>query len=267
MVKIISLVENTSTCGCTTAHGLSLYIETPSHKLLFDVGGDETIIKNAELLGVDLSSVDTVIISHGHRDHAGALSLFMGCNPTAQIYIQRQSFAPHFSHRPAGVADIGLDVSLMANERVTLLDGEYRIDDELMLFKVTDNSQCPSSANSSLFEGDAPDEFCHEQNLLISGERPIIVVGCGHNGIVNIMNRAEEFTPQICIGGFHLTNPSARRDEPRELIDTIIERLRRYRGVEFYTCHCTGVAVYDYMKTKMDNINYISCGQQIDTKI
>ncbi len=264
MVKIVSLVENTTECGCHTAHGLSLYVETPRHRLLFDVGGDETLLRNAELLGVDLSGVDLVVVSHGHRDHAGALALFMELNHHAKIYIQRRAFEPHFSHRPSGVADIGLDPTLVSSERVVLLDGDYEIDEELALFRVVDNSQCCSGANASLYEGNHPDKFDHEQNLIIRGERPILIMGCGHNGVVNIVDRAKEFRPTLCVGGFHLTNPSAGRDEPRELIDRIVSRLQEAEGIEFYTCHCTGSEVYRYMSERMSNIHYLSAGQSVE---
>ncbi len=263
MINVVSLVENTSTCGCKTAHGLSLYISTPNHQILFDVGGDDTLLQNAKYLGINLSDVDTIIISHGHRDHGGALDLALSINTTARVYIQRQAFAPHLSHRPSGVGNIGLDTSLMSNDRVVMLDGDYEIDNELQLFTVSDNSLCPSSANSTLYEGDAPDSFAHEQNLIIRGEIPILVMGCGHNGVVNIMNEARRYSPQICVGGFHLTNPSARRDEPRELIDRVISHLEEYSNVEFYTCHCTGVGVYEYMRTKMSNIHYLACGDRL----
>ncbi len=151
----------------------------------------------------------------------------------------------------------------MSNDRVVLLDGDYTIDEELHLFKVTDNSMCRSSANSTLYEGDHPDNFDHEQNLIIKSKEPILIMGCGHNGVVNILNRAESFSPKICIGGFHLTNPSAQKDEPKELIDQIIERLQRYSDIEFYTCHCTGVNVYKYMSSKMPNIHYFACGDSL----
>lgn len=72
-MKITALVENTSHCELRSAPGLALYIETPRHKLLFDLGPDDTLFQNCERRGIDLGAVDTVVISHGHGDHGGAL--------------------------------------------------------------------------------------------------------------------------------------------------------------------------------------------------
>ena len=75
-MKIITLVENS--CGhedCIAEHGLSVYIETRKHRLLLDTGQSDAVVKNAEVLGVDLSLVDTVVLSHGHYDHSGGIVL------------------------------------------------------------------------------------------------------------------------------------------------------------------------------------------------
>ena len=77
---ITSLVENTTKSGLKAKHGLSLYIETKLHRILFDLGPDETLFENAEKKKIDLTSVDTVIISHGHYDHGGALGKFLKIN-------------------------------------------------------------------------------------------------------------------------------------------------------------------------------------------
>lgn len=85
-MKIITLVENS--CGnenCIAEHGLSIYIETEKHKLLLDTGQTDAIVKNAEVLGIDPSAVDTVILSHGHYDHSGGILPFSKLNRTAQI--------------------------------------------------------------------------------------------------------------------------------------------------------------------------------------
>ena len=180
-MKITALVENKSSCELAAVHGLSLYIETERHKLLFDLGPDNTLLKNAEKRGIDLGQVDTVIISHGHSDHGGALAAFLKINHTAKVYIQRRAFEKHFSKSLGFIkVPIGLDRKLMDHPQVVLVDGEFQIDEELLLFTVSDTSRFRSTANDTLFDEQGPDRFAHEQDLLIFGERNVLVMGCGH---------------------------------------------------------------------------------------
>lgn len=81
-MKITALVENTTKSELKAKHGLSLYIETKLHRILFDLGSDETLFENASKRNIDLSKVDIVIISHGHVDHGGALHKFLNINST-----------------------------------------------------------------------------------------------------------------------------------------------------------------------------------------
>lgn len=75
---IKTLVENTAvSTEYLKRNGLSFYIETKQHKILFDLGPDESFLLNAKKLQVDISDIDTVIISHGHSDHGGALRTFL----------------------------------------------------------------------------------------------------------------------------------------------------------------------------------------------
>lgn len=92
-MKITVLVENTSDF-LPTRHGLSLYIETELHKILFDMGPDETFLQNAETLGIDLSAADIAFLSHGHYDHGGGLAAFLEINHTAKVYLQKARFSP-----------------------------------------------------------------------------------------------------------------------------------------------------------------------------
>lgn len=76
-MKITTLIENAHASGnLISEHGLSLYIETKKHKILFDTGQSNAFILNAEKLNIDLKQVDIVIISHGHYDHIGGLIHF-----------------------------------------------------------------------------------------------------------------------------------------------------------------------------------------------
>lgn len=103
-MNITALVENQSRSGLKAVHGLSLYIETAHHKILFDLGPDETLFENARALGIDLRAVDTVVLSHGHGDHGGALAAFLRLNRDARVYVQRSAFAPITSASCASAA-------------------------------------------------------------------------------------------------------------------------------------------------------------------
>lgn len=263
-MTITALVENKSSCGLTPVHGLALYIETERHKLLFDLGPDDTLLKNAEKRGIDLGKVDTAVISHGHYDHGGALGAFLAVNRTAKVYVQRRAFEKHFSKSLGLVkVPIGLDRKLMEHPQVVLLDGEYRIDGELLLFTAADASKNPSPANRTLYDEKGPDGFAHEQNLIIFGGKNVLVMGCGHCGVVNILERAKEYGPKACIGGYHLMVPATRKSVPEEVLEGIAKELKQYSDIAFYTCHCTGEEAFRYLSEQIAGMRYLACGDKI----
>ncbi len=97
-MRIVNLIENTEGVeGCSCAHGLSFYIETEKHKLLFDLGPSGDTLGNAGQLGVDLKAVDTVILSHGHYDHSGGIISFSEINNDAPIYMQRSATGDYYA--------------------------------------------------------------------------------------------------------------------------------------------------------------------------
>lgn len=263
-MKIISLVENRTKSDCKAKHGLSLYIETKTHKILFDLGSDDRLFDNAVRRNIDLSKVDTVIISHGHFDHGGALKKFLEVNSFAKIYVQKEAFEPHYSKTLFFKTPVGIDSKLKSNRQVILLDGNYKIDDELSLFTVSKTNRCYSSANDALYGENGKDNFRHEQNLIISENKVVLIMGCGHTGVVNIMEEAEKYKPDFCIGGFHLFNPFTKKTVSKELLNEMITELQKYKDTEFYTCHCTGKKAFDYLSYQMSNLHYLYCGESIE---
>ena len=102
-MRIINLVENTEgASGCGVEHGLCFYIETEKHKLLMDAGQTGLLLENAEKLGIDLTQVDTVVLSHGHYDHGGGILPFAKINPTAKIYVPEAAFGEYYSMNKDG---------------------------------------------------------------------------------------------------------------------------------------------------------------------
>ena len=116
MIQITALVENTSADPRLGAeHGLSLYIETGAHHILFDMGQTALYAANARALGVDLAGVDLAVLSHGHYDHGGGLAHFLAANPGAPVYLSRYAFEPHYH---GSTKNIGLEPALAQNLRL-----------------------------------------------------------------------------------------------------------------------------------------------------
>lgn len=257
-MKITALLENTTERNDVTAeHGLSLYIETESKTVLFDMGQTDLFAKNAEVLGIDLRNVDFAVLSHGHYDHGGGLKTFLEINKTAKVYINEHAFEPHYN------ADryIGLDMSLLDyKDRIVFVSDYCEINENFEIFSCNDKErpQYMGSFGLNKKEGEflVPDDFIHEQYLLIkeSGKQ-ILISGCSHKGVLDIENW---FEPDYLIGGFHYSKLSL----DGKLIE-YSKRLERHE-THYFTCHCTGKQQYDFMKQHMKNVDYISCGKTIE---
>ena len=268
-----TLVENTSVSSdYKHKHGMCFYIETGNHKILFDLGKNGLFFENAKKMGIDITDIDIVIISHGHVDHGGALKLFLENNHSAKVYIRDNAFDKHYTKLLGFKIDIGIDSSLKYHPQVILTGQRMVIDDGLILFSDIETTECNSTSNSALFAEVGKEilnnDFSHEQSLIISeNEKLILVAGCSHTGIINIKRKAEHIVNDnisYVIAGFHLYNPVSKRTESNALIQEIAERLNN-NFTHYYTCHCTGKKAFHKMKEVLsERLNYLSTGSEIE---
>ena len=244
-------------------HGLCLYIETVRHKILFDLGPDKLFLDNAEKMGVKIEEIDTVVISHGHYDHGGALGLFLQHNHRAKIYIHKKAFDRHFTKVLGLYIGVGLDASLASHEQIVLTGGNLELDEELMIVTDVKERDLFPQSNRSLYTMEngkkLRDDFSHEQSLLIrEGEHKVLLAGCAHCGIVNILNRANQDLGEPVthvIGGFHIM-----KDKSPELVRDIALRLKGF-DIQYYTCHCTGQKNFALLQEEMrEQIQYVPVG-------
>ena len=252
------LMENTTASPDLTAeHGLSLYIETGSHKILFDTGKTGAFADNARVLGVNLSEVELCVLSHGHYDHGGGISRFLSVNSHAPVYASCHAFTPCYSSG----SYIGLDPALRGNKRI------ISVGDTAVLFPGITLHSCNRNPRPYVFgtfgqtipenERQIPDPYLHEQYLLIeeNGKR-ICISGCSHKGALNILHW---FRPDVFIGGFHFI----RMDPDGSELAAAAELLAR-SDTMYYTGHCTGQAQFDTMKGVLGSrLEYIHTGSEI----
>ncbi|WP_105615833.1 MBL fold metallo-hydrolase [Vallitalea okinawensis] len=266
-MKITTLLENRKSedvINLKAKHGLSLYIETNGKKILFDTGPDHTFIQNAIKLGIDLSRVDYLIISHGHYDHGGGLKAFLEINQEADIYLSQYAFEKHSSKLLSGVyIDIGLNKKLSNHRQIHyIVDNTEIIDGIQLLCNVIPHKLKPSG-NKKLFKRIngtyVEDDFDHEIYLVIKEKQNnVLFSGCSHKGIINIVNQVESMLNSpinTVIGGMHLYNPISKKSECDNQVAEIAGELIKTKVKTYYSCHCTGEKAYallqETLKTRL----------------
>ncbi|PKO99567.1 MAG: hypothetical protein CVU13_05695 [Bacteroidetes bacterium HGW-Bacteroidetes-8] len=265
-MKIITLTDNVVTRrGLLAEHGLSIYLEVDNKRVLFDTGQSSVFHKNAIELGVDISLVDSLVISHGHYDHTGGVSTFLDVNRSSKIYAKREAFLPKYR----GKRYIGTDPGLIIPEdRIVYTSDIFKISDSLFIVSGPALSKNESTRNSEGFHSEEQsvlitDPFLDEQYLVYQSEEGLtIVTGCSHLGIINIVQQATAlFSMPVTsiIGGFHTSEMET------EELKKIAVFLSGVSPLRVGVCHCTGLDAYCYFKKELTcNIFYNYCGKIIN---
>ncbi|MFA6808556.1 MAG: MBL fold metallo-hydrolase [Eubacteriales bacterium] len=254
-MKLTVLVDNNSIIDryFLAEPGFCYYIEEGEVKLLFDVGYSRIFIDNAQKMNVDLNHLNYVVFSHGHLDHTG------GLDPLMQYYLERgfegtsdfvkpmvlahpDCFKPKYIK---GIGEIGSRVSekmVARNFKMVLSKDPYWLTEKLVFLgeieRVNDfENRIPIG---KMIEDDKEkDDYVLDDSALVykTEEGLVIITGCSHSGICNIIEKAKN----VCsderivdiIGGFHLLSPE------KNVMDQTLEYIENARPEIIHACHCT----------------------------
>jgi 7,8-dihydropterin-6-yl-methyl-4-(beta-D-ribofuranosyl)aminobenzene 5'-phosphate synthase len=253
-----------SKCLCCAAHGFSCLITAhrgaASHTVLFDTGPEDySFERNVTRLSADLGIVESIVLSHGHFDHAGAMLLALGMirnrNDGRDIpyYAHPGMFRPRAVKQPNGtlrrledipsVEDLtafGAEV-IVTTEPQALHDGMFFVSGEIP--RVTPYERGFPGQVRLMEDGQTwePDELLMDERFLavnVAGKGLVVFSSCSHAGVVNVLLHARDSYPRVplhaLMAGLHLSGPN------EAIIPQTVEGLRAFDLKTIAAGHCTG---------------------------
>ncbi len=249
-VTITVLSENTAGSGDHLAEwGLCLLVETDATSVLYDCGASTTAVHNADALGIDLSGIERIVLSHGHFDHTGGLRAVLArMRRGVEVIAHPDIWEAKYSRRPGrperyiGIPHVpevlesaGAEFHL-SREPVALSDDVSTTGEVPLVtdFETVDDTLFVKTG-SDYQTDNVPDDLA----LSIKTEMGLVVVcGCAHRGLINTIYRAQEVSGMdqvhAVIGGAHLARSDASR------ISRTLSALREMDVKQLALGHCTG---------------------------
>ena len=244
----------------------SCYIEVEDARVLLDVGYSDVFLRNAEKMGIDLSSLTHVVLSHGHNDHTGGLTPFIEekVAPAAKLIAHEDCFVgkyygEEYIGAPYDVEQILYltDCHLTA-EPVALTEKLWYLGEIPRKLDFEPATVIGKRERMGAWE---EDDLLDDTALAYRTEKGLfIITGCAHSGICNIIEQAKA----VCgddriigvLGGFHLFEDDARAAATAEYF-------ARHNIPDLYPCHCVSLKVkHRFMETL--NIHEVGVGMELE---
>jgi len=251
--------------------GFSALVEHAGKQILFDTGNNAEIFEhNVKALGVDLTRLDFVVISHRHADHATGLKYVLKMNPAVTVYVPTDG-SNGFGGAPIPAAYFRADSELPANMRY--FDAKYP--DHLDFGKLYDTGNFVLvSKLTEVIPGvflvptvSQKKGTLELPELTLAIKKPnglLLVDGCSHAGIEAILEAASAVDPrtEIVFGGLHLVTT------PVEDIDTLIGNLQtKWKVQRMAPGHCTGEPAFARLKKAYgDKYVYAGLGTKVQVE-
>jgi len=274
-LRITTLSENTAGLGNFLGEwGLSILVETDGLNILFDTGQNISASHNADILGIDLSKIDKIVLSHGHFDHTGGLrQILTKMRKEVEIIAHPDIWQTKYANRE-GEADRYIGIPFMRQEleslgaRFNLTTESVRITDNIMttgeIPMVTDYEEIEPYLLVKEAAGLKQDKLLDDQALIINTEPGLVIIlGCAHHGIINTIYHAQQLTGvkaiHTVLGGCHLIDASEER------VWLTIAALKELAVQRLGVSHCTGLPASAIMAQEFgDKFFFNNAGTRIN---
>lgn len=249
-VTLTTLSENTAGRPDFMAEwGQSILVQTDGCTVLFDVGGSNVALANADRLGIDLTKIDAIVLSHGHHDHTGGLLDVLKRLGKTRVIGHPAIWDIKYAKRPQEdkKAFIGIPFAREKLENIgasfELTPDPVSLSDRMMTtgeVEMTTDFEI-IERNLLLKEGGRfiQDPLADDLALIVRMDEGLLVVlGCAHRGAINTIRHAQKLTKEArvyaVVGGTHLAPASEER------IERTIEELKGIGVQKVGISHCNG---------------------------
>ena len=215
-MKLSVLTENVASGFFLAEFGLSYFIEHENKSILFDTGNTDVFIQNAKKLSIDLDTADAIVLSHGHWDHGNGLKYLRDkkliCHP--DVFLKR--------FRKNSRINIGLNSSYEEMDKrfeLVLSRGPFHLSNNMIYLGEIPRIYPFESQTTTFITQDGKEDFVPDDSALaiMLDDELIVVSGCAHSGICNIVEYAKRVTGlhkiNSVIGGFHLKENNKQTQE------------------------------------------------------
>ena len=267
--KLTVIVDNIPQEPLHGEWGLSILAAHRGSSILIDAGASGLFAENMRALGFSIRDIDCAMLSHAHYDHANGMVRFFQENATAKFYLRESAQENCYARYLIFRKYIGLPRHVLTDykNRIVHVSGDYLLSDGAYLIGHKTPGLSQIGKRERMYQktarGLVPDDFSHEQSLVLETEKGLLIVNCcSHGGVVNIIREVRETFPGKhvygYIGGCHLFNKSDA--EIRAVAQNI-----RATGLEFVcTGHCTGQRAYDILKQTLgDRLHQLHVGLEM----
>ena len=269
-MKITVLSDNIGSGELKGEWGLSFHIEYDGGRILLDTGGSGLFLKNAGLLGIDLSAVDAAVLSHAHYDHSLGMADFFEANGKAPFYLSPEASEDCYSGRRFFGRYIGIPKGVLSrySSRIRRPEGVTQILPGAFIVPHSTSGLEKTGRKARMYRKRSfldcrVDDFSHEQTLVLKSPDGLVSLpSWSHAGADVIVDEVRKAFPADTvspyIGGLHLFRLS-----DREVAD-VAGRIRAAGVTGLYTGHCTGERAYGILRQELgDCVHQFHCGMVI----
>lgn len=253
-IKITTLSENTAggiaenlNWFFRAEYALSLLVQVDGLNILFDTGLDTAAVYNARLLGLDLTQINKIVLSHAHEDHTGGLREFLRWSGKTEVIAHPDLWQDKYAklgkkERYVGIPFRRAELESLGGDFKMVKEPHY-INDRILTTGEVPHTTDYEKIDGALFikekEELVPDSVADDLSLIIKTDKGLVVIlGCAHRGMINHLRHAMELTGEsrmyAVIGGTHLEPAS------EDQLDKSISELKSMKIKKIGACHCTG---------------------------